>query len=69
MALLTASIERVEIMSMGKLVWQLKPNTIDVEIDEEELPELKRDWAYYYLRLRQEDGHRAWLSPVWLERR
>ncbi|AWT59495.1 MAG: hypothetical protein DF168_00685 [Candidatus Moanabacter tarae] len=65
----TASIERVEIMSMGKLVWQLKPNTIDVEIDEEELPALKTDWAYYYLRLRQEDGHRAWLSPVWLERR
>ena len=25
------------------------------------------DSAYYYLRLRQADGHRAWLSPVWLD--
>ncbi len=23
--------------------------------------------AYYYLRLRQVDGHWAWLSPVWFD--
>ena len=64
----TAPIEIVEIISMGKTVWQQKPNTLDVEIEDEELPEPKGEWAYYYLRLRQQDGHRAWLSPVWLGR-
>ena len=33
-----------------------------------ELPPLEGDGAYYYLRLKQRDGHRAWLSPVWLDR-
>ena len=63
----TAPIEVVEIISDGKCVWQNKPNSWDLELDGVELPALEGDSAYYYLRLRQADGHRAWLSPVWLD--
>ena len=63
----TAPIEVVEIISGGRCVWQHKPNSWDVELDGVELPAQVEDSAYYYLRLRQADGHRAWLSPVWLD--
>ncbi|MFT5087825.1 MAG: hypothetical protein ACI906_003271 [Candidatus Latescibacterota bacterium] len=62
----TAPIETVEIISGGQCVWHNKPNSWDVELDGVELPVPEGDSAYYYLRLRQADGHRAWLSPVWL---
>ncbi len=65
----TAPIETVEIISGGQCVWQHKPNSWDVELDGVELPAPEGDSAYYYLRLRQADGHRAWLSPVWLDRK
>ena len=64
----TAPIERVEIIANGQCVWQDEPGSWDVEIDGAELPALAGDSAYYYLRLKQQDGHRAWLSPVWLDR-
>ena len=63
----TAPIEVVEIISNGQCVWQSKPNSWDVELGGVELPAPDGDSAYYYLRLRQVDGHRAWLSPVWLD--
>ncbi|MEE3259757.1 MAG: CehA/McbA family metallohydrolase [Candidatus Latescibacterota bacterium] len=63
----TAPIEVVEIISGGQCVWQGKPDAWDVELDGVELPVPEGDSAYYYLRLRQADGHRAWLSPVWLD--
>jgi hypothetical protein len=65
----TAPIEVVEIISGGQCVWQGKPDAWDVELDGVGLPAPEGDSAYYYLRLRQADGHRAWLSPVWLDRR
>ena len=62
----TAPIERVEIISADNTVWESEPGALDVEL-EGSLPAPKGTWAYYYLRLRQSDGHRAWLSPVWLD--
>jgi len=64
----TAPIERVEIISNDGTVWQSEPQELDVEIADVALPEPSGAWAYYYLRLRQSDGHIAWLSPVWLDR-
>ena len=64
----TAPIERVEIIANGQCVWQDTPNAWDAEIDGAELPTPEGACSYYYLRLRQQDGHRAWLSPVWLDR-
>jgi len=64
----TAPIERVEVIADGKVVWRHHPDAYDVTFDDEELPPPPSQAGYYYLRLRQHDGHRAWLSPVWLDR-
>jgi len=67
----TAPIERVEVISGGEIVWRSHPDAFDVTLTDEALPAPPAgsgNSAYYYLRLRQHDGHRAWLSPVWLDR-
>jgi len=64
----TAPIERVEVVSDGRTVWTADPDERDVALDSEALPVPDGDGAYYYLRLRQSDGNRAWASPVWLDR-
>jgi len=65
----TAPIERVEIISDRDTVWSATPDGRDVRLSDEPLPApAPGDSAYYYLRLRQTDGHRAWVSPVWLDR-
>lgn len=63
----TAPIERVDIVSNGAVVWSAEPGTWDVDLHEVALPAVEGASAYYYLRMRQADGHRAWLSPVWLD--
>lgn len=62
----TAPISIVEIIANGAIVWQQWPGQWDVELTGIELPPPTGEWGYYYLRLRQADGHRAWLSPIWL---
>jgi len=67
----TAPIERIEVISNGQIVWRSHPDAFDVRLTDEALPAPPSgsgDSASYYLRLRQHDGHRAWLSPVWLDR-
>ncbi|MBN1912609.1 MAG: DUF3604 domain-containing protein [Pirellulales bacterium] len=61
----TAPIERVEIISDGKTVKSWQHGKLDVEL-KETLPGPKGKQTYYYLRLLQSDGHRAWASPVWV---
>lgn len=63
----TAPIERVEVISEGDCVWSTDPDARDVTIEEQAVPEPTGESAYYYLRLRQTDGHVAWSSPVWLD--
>ena len=63
----TAPIERVEIISNGRTVWRAEPNDWDVALNEIPLSPPDNESAYYYLRLKQADGHRAWLSPIWLD--
>ena len=59
----------VAVSSIGRVVLKKKIQGNFVNIDGVELPAPEGDSAYYYLRLRQADGHRAWLSPVWLDRK
>jgi hypothetical protein len=61
----TDTIERVEVIGDGSIVWSADPDELDVTIRDAEL--LTCGW--YYVRLRQRDGHRAWFSPVWLDQR
>jgi hypothetical protein len=63
----TAPIQVVEVISNGRCVWRCEPGVWDLELDEP-LPAPSGESAYYYLRLLQADGHRAWLSPVWVDR-
>ena len=63
----TAPIEVVEIVSNDATVWQSQPREWDVVLDAVHLPPPRGKGAYYYLRMRQVDGHIAWLSPVWLD--
>ena len=63
----TAQIEIVEVVSNGVTVWQAHPGEWDVELKDVPLTTAVSTSAYYYLRLRQVDGHRAWLSPVWID--
>ena len=63
----TAPIERIEIISNGITLWHTRPNAWGVELHDVELTAALSQSAYYYLRLRQADGHRAWLSPVWVD--
>jgi hypothetical protein len=65
----TAPIERIEVISGGEPVWTARPERLDVSITGADLPSPTGGSAYYYLRLRQADGHRAWLSPVWIDER
>lgn len=62
----TAPIERVEIISEGGCVRGYDLHAWDVDL-EDELPAPRPGGSYYYLRLLQEDGHRAWASPVWVD--
>ncbi|MEE2657005.1 MAG: hypothetical protein VX733_00765, partial [Candidatus Latescibacterota bacterium] len=63
----TVPIGRVEVVSGGRVVWSSAPDPLDVELSGVELPKPAGDSAYYYLRLRQADGHCAWISPIWLD--
>lgn len=58
----TAPITCVELIVNGDCLWRRQPDAWDVELEEE--IELPPEAAYAYVRLRQTDGHRAWLSPV-----
>jgi hypothetical protein len=60
----TAAIERIDVIGDRRVVWSLSPGELDVELRDVRLPESRS----YYVRLRQEDGHRAWFSPVWVDR-
>ncbi len=59
-------IKRIDIVSDGKVIDTIDGGgTMDLTI-ERELAEYDGKSHYYYLRLLQMDGHRAWTSPIWL---
>lgn len=65
----TAPLDRVEVISQGAIVARLP-------VDPTGSPDLLTEWIddrrtrpthdfYYYVRVRQQDGHCAWSSPIW----
>lgn len=63
----TSTIREVEIIRNGEVLTKISPNkqSINLEyVDENPLPNA----SYYYVRLIQRDGGRAWGSPIWLNR-
>ncbi len=61
----TAPIEKLEILRNNEPVHAVAGNqrTLDVRWRDGRA----RAGAYYYVRLTQADGHRAWSSPIWIE--
>lgn len=73
----TTKLKLVEIIRNGKVLHTIKPEDqyhIDYYYDDmEEFSKTTLDvkgsapFAYYYLRVTQEDGHMAWSSPIWVD--
>ena len=63
----TAPVEEIEVIRSGEVVTTLRPRAQEVETSWTD-PHPKAGAAYYYVRLRQRDGHLAWGSPIWVNR-
>jgi len=60
-----AAIGELVVIKNGQVLERSEPGTWDVRaelMDERVLPGAN----YYYVRVTQADGHRAWSSPVWV---
>jgi hypothetical protein len=64
----TAALTSVSVITNGRVLLEERPDGPRARVDLE--TEVPRDpgWAYYYLRVVQEDDEMAWSSPIWVER-
>ncbi len=65
----TAPLEQVEVISQGTTLASI-PVSGDTDMDVEWTDprrDAPNDNCYYYLRVRQSDGHCAWGSPIWVD--
>ena len=64
----TADIEQVDLVVNGDTARSYTPNRQHVQLEDEVPLRFSPIGANYcYLRVRQQDGNRAWTSPIWLE--
>lgn len=73
----TTKLKSVEIIRNGKVIQTFEPNQYFLEFTYDDLTPLEKvviptkdkkpPFAYYYLRVTQEDGHMAWSSPIWVD--
>lgn len=64
----TADIEQIDLVVNGDAVRSYTPNQQHVQLEDEVPLRFSPVGANYcYLRVRQQDGNRAWTSPIWLE--
>lgn len=71
----TAPLARVEIVRNGEAVHVATPKAEDCEFEWQDAADLGPlfirgqhaavPFVYYYVRVTQEDGHKAWSSPIW----
>lgn len=73
----TAAIKTIEIVRNNREIHVVTPGTLDVRFeltDSEPLKEINlpptvhspEPFTFYYIRITQEDGEMAWVSPVWI---
>lgn len=62
----TAPIEKIEIIKNGAVLHTRPGGKYDIEFDIDDNAPANGS-AYYYLRVTQEDGNRAWSSPIWVD--
>ncbi len=73
----TSAIEEIEIIRNGQVIHTLYPKQPNLEFtfdDAEPIAQIALPsgselppFVYYYLRIKQEDGHIAWSSPIWID--
>ena len=65
----TDAVARVEIVRNGEVVHTKQPHTAHdaLEIRWRDESPLTTHGSYYYVRVVQADGQRAWSSPIWIE--
>jgi len=64
----TDVVEKAEIVRNGRFLYTLAPNARQVEFEFQDTEPLAGE-VYYYVRLRQSNGHLAWSSPIWVSSR
>lgn len=72
LSLLTADVNafRAKAPAPGAVIgrWDPLRPLLDVAFDMEDGADSGRETDYYYARVRQHDGERAWSSPVWVKK-
>lgn len=73
----TGPLTSVEIIRNGKVLKKFSSDTYFMDFEYDDFVNLdkvvidakdkKPPFAYYYLRIQQEDGHMAWSSPIWVD--
>lgn len=73
----TSDIKKLEIIRNGVVIKTFKPNVDDYEFAFDDMEDLNKvvlktrgkeaPFAYYYVRVLQDDGHVAWSSPIWVD--
>lgn len=73
----TTKLKTVEIIRNGQVLVSYTPNEYAFDFAYDDLEPLEKvsidakdkkpPFAYYYLRVTQEDGHMAWSSPIWVD--
>lgn len=73
----TAPIKEVSIIRNGEVFHTFRPTESSFEFAHDDMEQLhkallegqgdKPPFAYYYLKVCQEDGHMAWSSPIWID--
>ena len=65
----TADIDRIELMVNGDISQTFTPKKQHIILgDTVHLTFSPSGVHYCYLRIHQHDGHRAWTSPIWLDK-
>ena len=73
----TEPLASVEIIRNGKVIKTLSSENYFLDIEYDDMEPLEKatipgggkesPFAYYYLRVTQDDGHMAWSSPIWVD--
>jgi hypothetical protein len=62
----TDKIDRIDIISMGNVVFSYKGEGANAKFQWIDNSYLSDGWTYYYVRVIQKDKAMAWSSPIWL---
>ncbi len=72
----TEKLSKVELIRNGEVIQEYKPDGQFLDFTYDDMDHLsdvsiqskdKKPFVFYYLRVTQEDGHKAWTSPIWVD--